>query len=37
MAIDKFEKELLSLIRKNQISILDFKTVEVFEDYIKEK
>lgn len=37
MAIDKFEKELISLVRKNKIKLLDFKSVEEFEAYFKEK
>lgn len=37
MAIDKFEKDLISLIRKNQIRLLDFKSVEEFESYFREK
>jgi hypothetical protein len=37
MAIDKFEKELISLVRKNEIKVLDFKSVEEFEVYFREK
>lgn len=37
MAIDKFEKDFISLIRKNQIKILDFKSVEEFESYFRDK
>jgi len=37
MAIDKFEKELISLVRKNQIRVLDFKSVEEFKIYFLEK
>lgn len=37
MAIDKFEKELISLVRKNQIKLLDFKSMEEFEIYFKDK
>lgn len=37
MVIDKFEKELISLVRKNQIKLLDFKSVEEFEIYFGEK
>jgi hypothetical protein len=37
MAIDKFEKELIALVRKNQIKLLDFKSVEEFEIYFREK
>lgn len=37
MAINKFEKDFISLIRKNQIRILDFKSVEEFEIYFRDK
>jgi len=37
MAIDKFEKELISLVKKNQIKLLDFKSVEEFEIYFRDK
>jgi hypothetical protein len=37
MAIDKFENELISLVRKNEIKLLDFKSVEEFEIYFREK
>lgn len=37
MAIDSFEKNLISLVRKNQIKLLDFKSVEEFEVYFREK
>jgi hypothetical protein len=36
-AIDQFEKELVSLVRKKQIKLLDFKSVEEFEAYFREK
>ncbi|MEG0775383.1 hypothetical protein [Clostridium sp.] len=37
MAIDKFEKELISLVRKNQVKLLDFKSIEEFEIYFRDK
>jgi hypothetical protein len=37
MAIDKFEKELISLVMKNQIKLLDFKSVEELEIYFRDK
>ncbi|MCM0647482.1 hypothetical protein NBE98_03700 [Clostridium swellfunianum] len=37
MAIDKFEKDLVSLMRNNQIKLLDFKSVEEFEIYFRDK
>lgn len=37
MAIDKFEKDLISLVRKNQIKLLDFNSVEEFEIYFSDK
>jgi len=37
MAIDKFEKDLISLVRKNQIKLLDFNSVEEFEIYFRDK
>lgn len=37
MAIDKFEKDLISLVKKNQIKLLDFKSVEEFEIYFRDK
>ncbi len=37
VAIDKFEKELISLISKNNIRLLDFKSVDEFESYFREK
>lgn len=37
MAIDEFEENLISLIKKNHIELLDFKSLKDFEAYFKEK
>ena len=37
MAIEKFEENLISVIKKNHIQLLDFKSVKDFEIYFKAK
>lgn len=37
MAIEKFEENLISIIKKNDIELLDFKSVKDFEIYFKKK
>jgi len=35
MAIEKFEESLITLVKKNKIQLLDFKSVKDFESYFK--